>query len=484
VSVQIQQGLSQLNIREISEMAETDLTVIGGGPGGYVCAIRAGQLGLSTVVIERDRIGGECLNYGCIPSKSLITVAKLLERVTEAERFGLRVTGASVDFPQMQKWKSEVVTKLVSGVETLLKGNHVSVIRGEAEFVDRNSVSVKTDSGREELSTKKTVIATGTEPIQLPGIEYDGKLVIGSKEALELQSAPERLVVIGGGAIGLEFASLYQRLGSKVTIVELMDQLLPGSDLEVVRLVHRKLETKGAKIHLKSQVASITKGPRSATLEVQTPEGRIELDADVVLQSVGRRPRTGSLNLQKIGVKTDQKGFITTDNRMMTSADGIYAIGDVRGPPLLAHKAEKEGIVAAESAAGLPTVAGWTVIPDAVFCDPEVASAGLTEAKAVAEGHSIKKARFQFAALGRALAAGEAEGFVKVVAEASSGRVLGVQIVGPDASNLISEAALAIEMGATIEDVALTIHPHPTLPEALMEASESAAGHPVHQLRT
>jgi len=266
--------------------------------------------------------------------------------------------------------------------------------------------------------------------------------------------------------------------------VELMEQLLPGSDSDVVRLVHRKLEANGAKVHLRSQVASIAKRNDSATLEVQTPEGSIKVEADVVLQSVGRMPRTGALNLQKIGVRTDQKGYVITDNRMMTNVEGIYAIGDVRGPPLLAHKAFKEGVVAAESAAGLPTVAQWTVIPDAVFCDPEVASVGLTEAKAALEGRQIKKARFQFAALGRALSAGEAEGFVKVIADAQDGRVLGVQIVGPDASNLISEAALAIEMGATVDDLALTIHPHPTLPEALMEASESAAGHPVHQLRT
>jgi dihydrolipoamide dehydrogenase len=465
-------------------LSEADLTVIGGGPGGYVCAIRAAQLGLKTTVVEMDRLGGECMNYGCIPSKSLITVSKLFEKAKEAEKFGLKVAGVSVDYAQMQRWKAEVVGRLVSGIEFLLKGNHVAVVHGEAEIVDRNRVAVRTSSGREEVSTKKIVIATGTEPIQLPGIVFDGKVVIGSKEALELQKAPEKLTIIGGGAIGLEFASMYQKLGSTITIVEVMDQLMPGTDPEVVRVVQRKLEAKGAKIHLRSEVASVSKNLNSARLEVETPEGRLTVEADVVLQSVGRRPRTGKLNIQKVGVQTDQKGFIATDSRMMTNVEGIYAIGDVRGPPLLAHKASKEGIVAAESAAGLPTVVEWTVIPDAVFCDPEVASVGLTEARAIAAGHNVRKARFQFAALGRALSTGEGEGFVKVVAEAESGRVLGVQIVGPDASNLISEAALAIEMGATVDDIALTIHPHPTLPEALMEASESAAGHPVHQLRT
>lgn len=464
-------------------MTDADLAVIGGGPGGYVCAIRAAQLGLSTVVIERDRLGGECLNYGCVPSKSLITISKLLDRVKEAKKFGLNVSETRVDFGQTQRWKGEVVAKLVSGVESLLKGNRVRIVKGEAEFVDRSRISVQTMSGREEIAAKKTVIATGTEPIQLPGMEHDGKLVIGSKEALELPAPPKRLLVVGAGAIGLEFASMYQRLGSSVTIVELMDQLLPGSDIEVVRLVQRKLESRGAKIHLKSQVVSIAKQSGSCTVEVEAPGERIKLDADIVLQSVGRRPRTEELHLETVGVRTDQKGFVVTDNRMMTSTEGIFAIGDVRGPPLLAHKASKEGIVAAEAAAGLPTEAGWTVIPETVFCDPEVASVGLTEAKAIAAGHTIKKARFQFAALARALSTGEPEGFVKVVADAANGRVLGVQIVGPEASNLISEAALAIEMGATLEDISLTIHPHPTLPEALMEAAESAAGHPVHQLR-
>ncbi|MDV3278512.1 MAG: dihydrolipoyl dehydrogenase [Nitrososphaerales archaeon] len=465
-------------------MDSFDITVIGGGPGGYVCAIRAAQLGLKTAIVEMEKLGGECLNYGCIPSKSLITVSKLYDKVKQAERFGLNASGVSVDYAQMQKWKSEVVGKLVSGVEYLLKGNHVTIVHGEAEILDRNTIAVQTASGREEFSTKKIVIATGTRPIQLPGIEYDGSLVIGSKEALDLMKAPRRLVIIGGGAIGLEFASMYQNLGSNVTIVEVMDQLLPGSDPEVVRVVHKKLESRGASIHLRSSVTSVSKRDGVTKLEVDTPEGKLMVEADVVLQSVGRRPRTERLNLQKVGVNTDQKGFIVTDSRMMTNVEGIYAIGDVRGPPLLAHKASKEGIVAAESAAGLPTAAEWTVIPDAVFCDPEVASVGLTEAKALAAGHEVKKTRFQFSALGRALSTGEAEGFVKVVSETKSGLVLGVQIVGPEASNLISEAALAIEMGATVEDIALTMHPHPTLPEAIMEAAESAAGRPIHQLRT
>ncbi len=466
-------------------MLEADVTVIGGGPGGYTCAIRAGQLGLKTVIVEADRLGGECLNYGCIPSKSLITVSKLIDRVREAEKFGLKASGLTVDFAQMQKWKSEVVSKLVGGVEALLKGNRVTIIMGAAEVVGTNRVLVRrTDGGQEEISTKNLVIATGTETVQLPGLEFDGEAVIGSREGLELAGAPKRLLIVGGGAIGLEFASMFQKLGSAVTIVEVMDQLMPGSDPEVVRVVHRKLEGVGVKVHLKSKVARISKGGSGVKVEVETPDGLAAVEVDKVLVSVGRKPRTGRMSLQAIGVRTDQRGFIVTDSRMQTSAPWVYAIGDVRGPPLLAHKASKEGLVAAECIAGLPSAADWKVIPDAVFCDPEVASAGLTEAKAVQAGYSVKRTRFQFAALGRALSSGEGEGFVKVVSKADDGLVLGVQIVGPDASNLISEVALAIEMGATVEDIALTIHPHPTLSEAIMEASESAAGKPIHQLRT
>lgn len=464
-------------------MLECDVAVIGGGTGGYVCAIRAAQLGLRTVVVEADRLGGECLNYGCIPSKSLITVSKLYEKAKVSGKFGLKFTGVSLDYEEMQRWKAGVISKLVAGVESLLKGNHVSIVMGEAVLVAKNRVSVTTATGKEEIVAKNVVIATGTRPIQLPGIEIDGNLVVGSREALELKEAPGDLLIIGGGAIGLEFACMYQTLGSKITIVELMEQLLPGGDPEMVRVVQRKLDERGAKVYLRSKVSSISKSGRRAEVEVETPEGGVHIDVDKILQSVGRSPRVEKMNLPLLGVTTDQRGYIVTDSRMMTNVQGVYAIGDVRGPPLLAHKASKEGIVAAECIAGLPSAADWAVIPEVIFTDPEMASAGLTADKAAKAGYETKTARFPFAALGRALAAGETEGFVKVVSRADDGLVLGVQIVGSEASNMISEVALAIEMGATVEDIAQTIHPHPTFPEALMEASESAAGRPIHQLR-
>ena len=465
-------------------MIEADVAIVGGGPGGYVCGIRAAQLGLKTVVIEADRLGGECVNYGCIPSKSLITVAKLVDKVKEAERYGVQSSGVRVDFAQMQKWKSEVIGKLVGGIEFLLRSHHATVILGEAEVVSKDRIAVATKSGKEEVSFKSLVIATGTRSSSLPGLEFDGGVVIGSKEGLELTAAPKRLLIGGGGAIGLEFASMFQKFGSVITVVEIMDQLLPGTDPEVVRVVHRKLEGRGAKVYLKSKVVRLTKKGSEAEVEVETPDGKVTLVADKVLVSVGRKPRTEKMNLGVLGVQTDQRGYVVTNEKMQTNVEGVYAIGDVRGPPLLEHKAAKEGIVAAECIAGLPSAADWKVIPDAVFCDPEVASAGMTEARAVEAGYKVKKSRFQFAALGRALSTGDPEGFVKVVSTEEGGVVLGVQIVGPEASNLISEAALAIEMGATVEDIAMTIHPHPTLPEALMEAAESASGRPIHQLKT
>ena len=351
-------------------------------------------------------------------------------------------------------------------------------------IADRTHVVVTSADRKHEITTKNIVIATGTTSAQLPGLEFDGELVIGSKKGLELLSAPKRMLIVGGGAIGLEFASMYQKLGSEITVVEIMDQLLPGTDPDVVRVVQRKLEARGGKVNLQSKVASISKREGVALVGLLTPGGSASLEVDRVLVSVGRKPNTERLNLKAIGVATDPKGFVVTNNKMQTNVSGIYAIGDARGPPMLAHKASKEGIIAAEVIAGMPSAADWTVVPEAIFCDPEIASAGLTEAKAIEAGFTVKKSRFQFAALGRALSTGEPEGFVKIVSNAGDGRLLGAQIVGPEASNLISEVALAIEMGATVEDIALTVHPHPTLPEAIMEASEAAAGRPIHQLKT
>jgi dihydrolipoamide dehydrogenase len=463
---------------------DADVVVIGGGPGGYVCAIRSAQLGLKTILIERESLGGNCVAVGCIPSKALISVAKLYEKAKEGATMGIVSDGLRVDLPALQKWKDGVVSTLETGVATLCRGNKVEVIKGGAEVLDANKVKVTTKDGKaDEIVTKNLVIATGSRAISLPGLEFDGKLVLSSTEALALEKVPESLLVVGGGYIGLEICGVYQKLGSKVTIVELTDQLLPGTEPDLVRMAQRGLEKRGAKIHLQSKVLSLDKSGGKLKARISAPTGEMVVEASLALVSVGRMPNTADMNLAKIGVKTDAKGYIATDAQMKTSVAGVYAIGDVRGQPLLAHKAMKEGAVAAEVIAGQPSAADWKSIPWAIFTDPEIAGVGLTEKAAMDAGLQVKRSRFSFAALGRALAGGEAEGFVRIISDAKTGLVVGVQMVGPDVSNLISEAALAIEMGATVEDIALTIHPHPTLPEALMEAAEVAAGRPIHQMK-
>jgi dihydrolipoamide dehydrogenase len=461
---------------------EADVVVIGGGPGGYPCAIRASQLGLKTVLVEKDRLGGECLTAGCIPSKSIISVAKAYDRVKEGSRFGIVADGLRIDYTTLQSWKSGVISTLEAGIASICRGYGVDVVKGEAEVAERSKVNVTTPAGVEEIAAKNIVFATGSHAVSLPGLEFDGRLVIGSREALELKRIPARMLIVGGGYIGMEIAGMYQRFGSEVHVVELLDRLLSGTEQDLVRYVQRNLVKRGATVYLRSKVTSVQKGADSVTAKVQTPDGEVTIAAGVVLVSVGRRPTTDRLNLSRLGVQTDEKGYVKTDVHMMTSVQGVYAIGDVRGEPLLAHKAHKEGVVAAESIAGLPTAADWKTVPWAIFTDPEIAGAGMTEKQAVDAGYRVKKSRFPFAALGRALAAGEPDGFVRIISDARTGVVLGVQVVGPEASDLVSEAALAIEMGATVEDLALTMHPHPTLPEALMEAADVALGQSVHQL--
>jgi dihydrolipoamide dehydrogenase len=464
---------------------EADVAVVGGGPGGYVCAIRSAQLGLKTVLIEKDRLGGICNTAGCIPSKALISITKLYQMAKDGAPFGIVADGIRVDLPSLQKWKAGVVATLETGIAALCRGNKVDVVKGEAELVSANRIRVKTAAGVEEVQAKNVVIATGSRAMSLPGLEFDGRLVLSSTEALALEKAPESILVVGGGYIGLEILGVYQKLGSKVTVVELTDQLLPGTEPDLVRPAQKKLETRGARIYLKSKVVSLDKDQKGGRVKAKlsTPDGEVTVEASAVLVSVGRGPYTDGMNLAGIGVKTDGKGYIVTDAQMRTNVQGVYAIGDVRGQPLLAHKASKEGIIAAEVIAGLPSAADWKGIPWAIFTDPEIAGVGLTERAATEAGMQVKRNRFSFAALGRALASGEAEGFVRIISDQKTGLVLGVQIVGPEASNLISEAALAIEMGATVEDLALTIHPHPTLPEAIMEAAEAGAGKPIHQVR-
>ena len=454
--------------------------MLGSGPGGYVAAIRLGQLGKETVLIEKEKLGGVCLNIGCIPSKALIRVAKLKQRVEAAKQIGLEVTGVNVDFAKVQAWKQGVVDRLVSGIDYLLKGNNVKLVKGTGKFIEANQLEVKSTTGTEIIEAKDIIIATGSRYFDLPTFKFNGTSIISSTEALSLQQVPKKLGIIGGGVTGLEMGTMYAQLGTKVTIIEMLDQLLPGTDIDLVRIVERSLRKLGIEYHVKSKAKEFRDGKIYATLE-DGKEGAF--DVDKVLVTVGRRPNSDEIGLEKVGVQTDSHGFIQVNKKMQTTLPGVYAIGDVVGPPMLAHKASKEGIVAAEVIAGMSSEADFHAIPGVIFTDPEIATVGLTESQAKEKGYDPIVGKFPFTALGRALLAGETEGFAKIVADKNSDLVLGVHIVGSEASDLISEAALAIEMGATLEDIGLTVHPHPTLPESVMEAAEAAKGKAIHILQ-
>jgi dihydrolipoamide dehydrogenase len=459
---------------------KTEAVVLGAGVGGYVAAIRLGQLGKETILIEKGELGGVCLNIGCIPSKALIRVAKLKKRVEAAKQVGFEVTGLKIDFPKVQAWKQSVVDRLTQGVEYLCKANNVKIIKGTGTFTGPKQLGVKTSSGVETIEAKDVVIAAGSRYFDLPTFRFDGTRIISSTEALSLQEVPKNLVIIGGGVTGLEMGTMYSQLGSKVTIIEMLEQLLPGTDIDLVRVVERSLRKLGVDYHVKSKAKEFRDGRVYAQLE----DGKeVAFDADKVLVVVGRRPNSDQIGLQATGVTTDSHGFILVNKKMQTNVPGTYAIGDIVGPPMLAYKASKEGIVAAEVIAGMNSEADFRAMPGVIFSDPEIATVGLTEAQAKEKGYDPIVGKFPFTALGRALLAGETEGFTKVVADKSSDIVLGVHIVGADASDLISEAALAIEMGATLEDIGLTVHPHPTLPESIMEASEAAKGKAIHILQ-
>jgi dihydrolipoamide dehydrogenase len=465
-------------------MAKTyEALVLGGGPGGYVCAIRLGQLGVKTAVVEEEEVGGVCVNWGCIPSKALISAAHLYEKAATASEMGVLVDGIRVDAGQLQDWKDKIVKKLTSGVRTLLKANGVDVVEGTGRFVAKDTLEVTKKSGEVErlTATRGIVVATGSSTIEIPGFAFDGERIFGAREAVSLRKVPRRLVVIGGGVIGLELGMVYQKLGAELTVVEMTDGLLPGLDRDCVRVVERKLKKLGATVLTEARAEGAEKLPSGAVaVRVTTKEGAQTIECDAVLVAVGMKPRSRGIGLEELGVEIDARGFVKSAPDTRTNVPGIHAIGDVSGAPMLAHKASKEGEVCAEVLAGHRSAKDWVTIPAIVFTDPEIASVGVTEDAAKAEGTAVRVGRFPFAALGRAMSIRETEGFVKVVTEEGSGRVLGIHIVGPSASDLISEAALSLEMAATAEDLALTVHPHPTLGEALMEASAAALGHAIH----
>ena len=455
--------------------------VIGGGPGGYVAAIRLGQLGRETMLVERETLGGICVNVGCIPSKTIVRAAKLMKEIQRAQDFGIETSQPKMNLQKLQIWKKSVVDRLTQGIAYLCKGNKVSVVYGEAEFQGPHQVEIKGKEGTRVVDADNVIIATGSRPVEIPSFKFDGEFIITATEALSFAEAPQNFVIIGGGVSGLELGMAYARFGSHVTVIEMLDQLLPGTDIDLVRVVERTLRKLGVETHLKARA----KWAKEGKVGAQLSDGKeIEVPADKVMVVVGRRPNSDRIGLEATGVKMDQGGFIQVDAQMRTNVPGIYAIGDVVGQPLLAHKASKQGIVAAEVIAGEASAADFKAIPGAIWTDPEIATVGLTETEAKKQGYEVIVGKFPFTALGRAVAVGETEGFIKVVADKKSEQILGVHMVGADVTDLISEAALAIEMGATLDDLALTVHPHPTLPEALMGATEAAKGKAIDILRS
>ncbi len=462
-----------------------DLIVIGSGPGGYVCAIRAAQLGMKVAVVEKDKtFGGTCLNVGCIPSKALLHASERYEESGHLlGRMGIKLGEPKLDLAAMMKFKDEGVDGNVKGVAFLFKKNKIETFQGIGRIVAPGKVEVKAGDGKKQtIEGKAIVIATGSDVARLPGVELDERRIVSSTGALVLDRVPERLLVIGAGVIGLELGSVWRRLGSEVTVVEFLDRILPGVDNEVCRQFQRMLEKQGLTFRLSSKVTGVEASGNKlkATVEPAAGGKAQTIEADVVLVSIGRVPFTQGLGLEELGVKKDNKGRVVVDAHFATSVPGIYAIGDAIAGPMLAHKAQDEGVAVAEILAGQAGHVNYDVIPNVVYTYPEIASVGKSEEELREAGIAYKVGKFPFTANGRAKVNLQTEGFVKILADAKTDRVLGVHIVGADAGNMIAEAAVAMEFGAAAEDIARTCHAHPTLPEAVKEAALAVDKRAIH----
>lgn len=456
-----------------------DIVVIGGGPGGYVAGIRAGQLGLKTLVVEKDKLGGVCLNWGCIPTKALIKNAEVLTTFKHAEEFGFSFDNLKADFSKAVKRSRDISAKSSKGIEFLFKKNKVEHAYATAKIVGKGVVELDAAGKKEKVNAKHIIVSTGARPRILPNIPVDYKQVITSTEAMILPEVPKRMVIIGSGAIGSEFAYIYNAYGTKVTIIEMLDSLLPIEDREVTKILRRSFEKSGIEVLVDTKVDSVTPG-KEAIVKYSNKDGVKEIKADIVLSAIGVQGNIENLGLEALGVKTD-RSFIKVDKHLKTNIDGIYAIGDVAGPPCLAHKASHEGIVCVEAIAGKhPHAVDYDNIPGCTYCQPQVASVGMTEEKARAAGKEIKVGRYPFRSHGKALALNETEGMVKLIFDAKYGELLGAHIIGPEATEMIAELTTARTLETTAEQLYNTIHAHPTLTEGIMEAALDAYGRALH----
>lgn len=460
---------------------ELDTLVVGSGPGGYVAAIRAAQTGQKVTIVERGALGGVCLNVGCIPSKALISVGHRFENAQNSDDMGITAAEVKLDWSKAQAFKDGVVKKLVGGVEGLLKGNKVDIVKGEAYFVDANTVRVIDGDNAQTYTFKNAILATGSRPIEIPTFKFTER-VVSSTGALSFSEVPGKLVVIGGGYIGTELGSAYANLGSQVTIIEGGKDILAGFEKQMTQIVKKGLKKKGVEIVVNASAKGVEENENGVVVTYEAGGEEKTVEADYVLVTVGRRPNTDEMGLEEVGIKFAERGLLEVDKQSRTSVPNIFAIGDIVAGPQLAHKASYEGKVAAEAIAGEPSVVDYLAIPAVCFTDPEMATVGYSEEQAKAEGLEVKAAKFPFAANGRALALNQTEGYVKLVARKEDGLLVGAQIIGAGASDMIAEMGLAIEGGMTAEDVALTIHAHPTLGEITMEAAEVLLGNPIHIL--
>ena len=465
-------------------MSQYDITIIGSGPGGYVCAIRCAQLGMKVAIVEKyDTLGGTCLNVGCIPSKALLDSSEHYHNASHSfEKHGIGVGKLSLDFKQMIDRKQGVVDQLTGGVDFLMKKNKIDTFQGIGSFKDKNTVIVTDDKGKTQaISTAKVVIATGSKPSTLPFIKIDKKRVITSTEALALKEVPKHLIVIGGGVIGLELGSVYARLGAQVSVVEYADSIIPTMDKDCSKDLTRMLKKEGMKFYLSSGVKEVTAKGNKVTVKADNKKGEeVVLEGDYCLVSVGRKPYTDGLGLDKVGVELDERSRVKTNNKLQTNVENIYAIGDVVAGPMLAHKAEEDGVFLAETLAGQLPALHYDLIPGIVYTWPEVAAVGKTEQELKAEGRAIKVGKFSMKASGRSIASMDNDGFVKVIADAETDEVLGVHMVCARAADLIMEAATAMEFKATAEDIGRICHGHPTFSEALKEAALGAWDQAIH----